>query len=241
VPWSRVTPGSRILADGREIEADKILVTTGASAWAAPIPGLTEAGYLDNASAMTLERLPESLIVIGASAVGVELAQLFARLGVSVTLLEAARCIVPAEDREVGDDLADYLRHEGSPCTWRGIAELIERMVATVSFNDDGTTRAAAAEQLLVATGRRPNTSGFGLESPASGLGEKRRDHGERVPADGQRRHLRRRRRDQRSRSFTLPPTAEALAAENASRGTSVSTTSRRYRGSRSATPPLRR
>src|SRR5712691_9300389 len=76
------------LASGRTLTAGKIVVTTGSSPWAPPIPGLAEAGYLDNASAMALERLPESLVVIGGSAVGLELAQMFARLGVRVTVLE---------------------------------------------------------------------------------------------------------------------------------------------------------
>ncbi len=77
------------LADGGILSAGKMVIATGSSPWAPPIPGLTEAGYLDNASAMALERLPGSLAVIGASAVGLELAQMFARLGVRVTILEA--------------------------------------------------------------------------------------------------------------------------------------------------------
>jgi mercuric reductase len=171
-----ITAGHGVrLADGRTIEANKILVTTGASAWAAPIPGLTEAAYLDNASAMSLERLPESLIVVGASAVGVELAQLFARLGVTVTILEAAPRIVPAEDREVGDNLADYLRREGLTVHVGVGITRVDRADgrSTVSFSDNGTTRTATAEQLLVATGRRPNTSGFGLEESGVRLGKK--------------------------------------------------------------------
>src|SRR2546427_1387472 len=70
------------LASGRTLTTGKIVVTTGASPWAPPIPGLAEAGYLDNASAMALERLPESLIVIGGSSVGLGLAQMFSRPGV---------------------------------------------------------------------------------------------------------------------------------------------------------------
>lgn len=161
------------LADGRTLAARKILVTTGASPWAAPIPGLAEAGYLDNASVMALERLPESLIVIGASAVGVELAQLFARLGVSVTILEAAAHIVPSEDREVGEDLAFHLRREGLTVhTDVGITSVNgSNGRRAVSFNDNAELRVAAAEQLLVATGRRPNTSGFGLEESGVRLG----------------------------------------------------------------------
>lgn len=171
-----ITSGHGVrLADGRAITAGKILVTTGASAWAAPIPGVTDAGYLDNASLMALERLPESLIVIGASAVGVELAQLFARLGVSVTMLEAAARIVPAEDHEVGDDLAGHLRREGLTVHVGVQIARVDRADGryAVSFNDNGGGRDATAEQLLVATGRRPNTGGFGLEESGVKLGKK--------------------------------------------------------------------
>src|SRR2546428_7882367 len=69
------------LASGRTLTTGKIVVTTGASPWAPPIPGLAEAGYLDNASAMALERLPESLIVIGGSSAGPWLPPMFARRG----------------------------------------------------------------------------------------------------------------------------------------------------------------
>src|SRR3989454_8103332 len=62
---------------------------------------------------MALERLPESLIVIGGSSVGLELAQLFARLGVHVTVLEALPRVLPAEDADIGNALGDYLRSEG--------------------------------------------------------------------------------------------------------------------------------
>src|SRR5207244_13030870 len=77
------------------------------------IPGVAGAASLDIASAMALARLPKSLIVIGGSAVGLELAQMFARLGVAVTVLEALSRVVAAEDADIGNALADYLRSEG--------------------------------------------------------------------------------------------------------------------------------
>jgi mercuric reductase len=163
------------LASGRTITAPRIIVTTGASPWAPPIPGLVEAGYLDSASAMALERQPESLIVIGASAVGLELAQMFARLGVKVTVLEAQPRVVPAEDADIGNALGDYMRLEG--------LELhTDVQVSRVSRGSDGYAvqfRAgreirctARAVQLLVATGRRANTAGFGLERIGVTLGK---------------------------------------------------------------------
>lgn len=164
------------LADGRAITAGKVLVTTGASPWAAPIPGLAEAGYLDNVTAMALERLPQSLIAIGASAVGLELAQMFARLGVQVTVLEALPRVVPVEDPDLGNALGDYLREEGLAVHPGVQIEHVGRGHNggyTVSFKDGGKPRTLSAEQLLVATGRRANTRGFGLETAGVTLGKK--------------------------------------------------------------------
>ncbi len=163
------------LADGRSIAAGKIIVTTGASPWVPSIPGLDEAGYLDNVTAMALERLPESMIVVGASVVGLELAQLFARLGVRVTVLEALPRVVPAEDPAVGDALGEYLRMEGLE-VHTGVQ--IDRVSRTadryeISYRKDGLAQLAGAEQLLVATGRRANTGGFGLAAAGVALGKK--------------------------------------------------------------------
>jgi mercuric reductase len=173
---AEITSGHSVrLADGRTITAGKILVTAGASPWAAPIPGLAEAGYLDNVTAMTLERLPESLTVIGASAVGLELAQMFARLGVKVTVLEALPRVVPVEDPDVGNALGDYLRAEGLAVHAGVGIELVARSTNgyTVSFREGSAIRAAQTVQLLVATGRRANTKGFGLETVGVTLGKK--------------------------------------------------------------------
>jgi len=168
--------GRRVrLADGRTLTTGKIVVTTGASPWAPASPGLAEAGYLDNASAMALDRLPESLIVIGASAVGLELAQMFARLGVRVTVLEALPRVVPAEDSAIGEALGDYLRGEGLDIhTGVQIRQVARADTGySVSFSEAGALQAARAEQLLVATGRRANTKGLGLEDVGIRLGTK--------------------------------------------------------------------
>src|SRR3989449_3565746 len=163
------------LASGRTLTTGKIVVTTGASPWAPPIPGLAEAGYLDNASAMALERLPESLIVIGGSSVGLELAQLFARLGVRATILEALPRVVPAEDPDVGNALGDYLRSEGLEVHTDIQIDRVGRSHDgyAVQFRAGPGPRTARADQLLIATGRRANTAGFGLESIGVTLGTK--------------------------------------------------------------------
>jgi len=163
------------LASGRMLTSGKIVVTTGASPWVPPLSGLAEAGYLDNASAMALERLPESLVVIGASAVGLELAQMFARLGVRVTVLEALPRVIPAEDSEIGDALTDYLRFEGLDIHTGIQIDQVNRDSDgyTIRFRAGRDARMIRAAQLLVSTGRRANTAGFGLEGLGVTLGTK--------------------------------------------------------------------
>lgn len=165
------------LADGRSISAEKIIVSTGASPWLPAIPGLAEALPLDNATAMALDRLPASMIVIGGSAVGVELAQMFARLGVTVTILEALPRLVPNEDPEIGAALAEHFRSEELEIHTGVTISRVEssRESRTVTFrNEEGEAQSVCAEQLLVATGRRANTAGFGLETAGVRLGTKR-------------------------------------------------------------------
>jgi mercuric reductase len=163
------------LADGRTLTGGKIIITTGASPWAPPIPGLAEAGYLDNATAMALDRLPSSLLVIGGGAVGLELAQMFARLGVQVTVLEALPQVMPAEEPAVGEALAGYLGTEGLEVHTGVQITRVERLTGRyiVAFLEAGTSRNVSADQLLVATGRRANSTGFGLDTVGVTLGTK--------------------------------------------------------------------
>ncbi len=162
------------LDDRTQLAAGKIVIATGASPWAAPIPGLSQVEYLDSTSAMALQRLPRSMIVIGGSAVGLELAQMFARLGVQVTVLEALPRILPAEDPDIGEILRRYLEEEGMEILPGAHIERVEfqgAYRATVSV--DGERRAVQGERLLVATGRRANTRGLGLEKVGVELGKK--------------------------------------------------------------------
>lgn len=168
------SPHTVTLDGGIALTGGKIVIATGASPWAAPIPGLSQVKYLDSTGAMALERLPRSLIVIGGSAVGLELAQMFARLGVRVTVLEALPRIVPAEDPSVGEALQGYLEAEGMEILPGVGIERVEFDGAyRIAFSRGKERRAIEAERLLVATGRRANTSGLGLEATGVELGKK--------------------------------------------------------------------
>jgi mercuric reductase len=166
--------GSVALADGTVLSGAKVIVTTGSSPWTAPIPGLAEAGFLDSTAVMNLPSLPSSLLVIGGGYVGLELGQMFARLGVQVTLLVRGPRVLRREDPAIGSALAEYLRAEGVDVRTGVAVERVDRDgVYRVQIVEGGERRTLTADELLVATGRRPNTRGLGLEEAGITLGER--------------------------------------------------------------------
>ncbi len=168
-------PDGTLTADGRPVRARKIVIATGSQPWAPPVPGLDAVGYLTSKETLSLPRLPGSLAVIGGSAVGLEIAQLYARMGTKVTVIEALPRLVPAEDADVGDALAAYLRDEGMEIhAGVDVAQVAGGPGAyRVQIASPGRRRTIEAEQILVATGRRPNTRGLGLEEAGIRMGAK--------------------------------------------------------------------
>lgn len=172
---AHLTGGNRVEINGRAYSPRKIIISTGASPWAAPIPGLPDVDFLDSSKALDLNERPERMIVIGANAVGLELAQLFARADTRVTVLEVLPRIAPFEDAAVSSALAEYLTEEGlSIHTGVNIKRVTKSNgVYDLRAVENCIQRTFRAEQLLVATGRRPNTAGFGLEEAGVELGER--------------------------------------------------------------------
>lgn len=172
---ARLTGKNGVEIDGQAYAPGKILIATGAKTWAAPISGLAEAGYLTSTTAMELKELPRSMIVLGANAVGLELAQTFARAGTFVTVLELLPRIAPFEDEEISEALAGYLADEG--------IEIVTDFQTSHVMKQDGRyvligtkdrdELSFDAEQLLVATGRRANTANMGLEEAGVSLGRR--------------------------------------------------------------------
>jgi mercuric reductase len=115
------------------------------------------------------------MIVIGSGAIGLELAQLFSRFGVKVTLLEGLPRIAPAEEPEIGEALARYLGEERMTLHAGVKIHKVGKSNGEyeVECEFDGRRETVAAEQLLVATGRRPNTAGLGFEAAGIATGRK--------------------------------------------------------------------
>lgn len=169
----RFRPDGTVEVDGSPVGAKRVLIATGAGPWAPPIPGLAESGYLTSTTIMNLTTLPRRLLVLGAGAIGLELAQAFRRFGSDVTVLEAAEHILPAEDAELTAALAEYLRDEGLALRVGAEVQRVERGSAgyRVELRTGGEAHVVEGDALLVATGRRPNTAGLGLEAAGIDLG----------------------------------------------------------------------
>ncbi|GAB3164372.1 NAD(P)/FAD-dependent oxidoreductase [Myceligenerans halotolerans] len=134
-----------------------LVVATGTEPVVPPIEGLADTPFWTNRGAIEAEELPASLIVLGGGAIGLEIAQAYARFGVEVTVVEAADRILPMEEPESSELIADVLRAEG-------VAPHAGSPVTRVAYDDgrgftvtaDGISGDLRAEKLLVATGRRP-------------------------------------------------------------------------------------
>ncbi len=165
--------GPALEVDGRRVEASHYVIATGASAWVPMISGLDEVEYLTSSTAMELSKVPTSLIVIGANAVGLEQAQLFARLGAEVTIVEAQARVAPFEEPELSDALAAIFTGEGIAVRTAASVETVRSSKSgiVVSLESPWGREELVAESLLLATGRRPATADLGLQSVAVNLG----------------------------------------------------------------------
>ena len=160
--------------DGSEqvIQADRLLIASGASPAVPPVPGLHETPYWTSTEALFAEEIPGHLIVIGSSVIAVEIAQAYRRLGAEVTIL-ARHKLLFNEDAVLGDRLADSFGHEG-------IRVYNQTQASRVAFNDDTFTVETGqgtfkGDKLLIATGRTPNTTELDLQ----GIGVKTGSNGE--------------------------------------------------------------
>ncbi len=150
-----------------KIAAKKWVIATGSSPALPPLTGLTEIDFLTNREIFYLDYLPESLLVIGAGPIGIEMAQAFNRLGSKVKVLQRSSQILSREDRDLADSLQQILEHEGVSfhlgCTMLSVTA--EGGVKKISLRDSaGQELVVSASDILVAVGRTVNVQGLGLE-----------------------------------------------------------------------------
>ncbi len=173
---AKFVSNSEIQVDNQKtFKAKKFIIATGSSSFIPPIKGIDQVDYITNIEALQLKKLPKTMIVLGGGALGVEFAQLFSRFGTKVHLFEMLDSIVPNEEPEISTYLKNYLQDEGIEIyTNANILEIEnegnENVIKVLHNNNESTFK---AEQILIATGRKPNTHNLGLEEIGINLGKK--------------------------------------------------------------------
>ena len=164
---ARFTGPHTVEVDGAELGAERIFIDVGARARVPDFPGLGDIDYLTNSSMMDVDFLPEHLVVVGGSYIGLEFAQMYRRFGAEVTVVEMKDRLVSREDEDVSDAIRDILEGEG--VTVRTAAECIgferrEDGGVRMMINCDYDDRPIDGSHVLLAVGRTPNTHDLGLE-----------------------------------------------------------------------------
>lgn len=164
--WGKLTKGGKLLVDGQPVDARNVILATGSTV--ALLPGLTvdKQRVFTSDEILELDRVPKSMIILGAGAVGMEFASIYHRLGSQVQVVELLDRALPMEDAEVSAEIAKIYAKQGitlHTSTRMQRVELQERGVRMLVQGPDGE-RWLEAEILLSAAGRKPLLDGIGLE-----------------------------------------------------------------------------
>jgi pyruvate/2-oxoglutarate dehydrogenase complex dihydrolipoamide dehydrogenase (E3) component/uncharacterized membrane protein YdjX (TVP38/TMEM64 family) len=164
-PWE-------VEVNGQRLASRPIVIATGARPLVPKLPGLEQVPWLTSDTLWQLRTAPRQLLVLGGGPIGCELAQSFALLGVPVTLVELSDQLLPREEREVAELLAEQLAHDGVRVLTGWCAERADYLPAAeedqpirLQLRRGDETHTSAGDQLLLALGRVANVSGFGLEA----------------------------------------------------------------------------
>lgn len=173
--WATFRSPQEIDVDGRRIRSSRFVVATGAGPAVPPIEGLRKLRHLTNENVFELDHLPRRLAVLGGGAIGAEMSQAFVRLGSEVTIAEAEDRILTKEEPEASAVVTEAFREEGITIRVGGKVTKVGAVVggdgAAVVHVDGGTP--IEADRVLVAIGRRPAATGFGLEDVGVALDER--------------------------------------------------------------------
>jgi len=166
----------REVAVGKEVlVADKIFINVGGRAVVPPMPGVDQVAHLNNSSMMNVDSLPEHLVIIGGSYIGLEFAQMYRRFGSAVTVIEMQPRLIAREDEDVSDAIAEILRREGIDVRLNAKCLTLARESKGISVGLDcveGPPKAVGSH-LLLAVGRRPNTDDLGLDKAGVAVDER--------------------------------------------------------------------
>ena len=162
----RLESATSVRVNGERLEADKIILNVGARAYVPDMPGLNDVDYLTNSSMMDVDYLPEHLVIIGGSYVGLEFAQMYRRFGSRVTVVEMGDRLIARDDEDVSAEVKKILEKEGVKVRLNAECIALAKrgdQVAITASCEPGPEEVVGTHVLL-AVGRRPNTDDLGLD-----------------------------------------------------------------------------
>ncbi|HEY5346403.1 MAG TPA: dihydrolipoyl dehydrogenase [Verrucomicrobiae bacterium] len=156
-----------VLSNGKKLTAKYFVIATGSRVAPSPLPQLDEVGYITSDDAVALKKLPKSLIILGGGAIACEFAQFFQRFGVKVTLIQRSEKLLKEFDADAGAEVEKVFRREGMQVfTGTKLVDAKRKgKLKSVSFEQNGKRIWVAAEEILFALGRVPNTASLALEN----------------------------------------------------------------------------
>ena len=166
---------AKATAGKQKFKAKKFIIAAGSTATVPPIDGIKDVGYLTHIEALQTKQQPKELIVVGAGPLGLEFAQMYARFGTKVTILQRNVSIFPPAERELTDRLAEVLTKEGINIKTNVQVKSVRREgnKKIISYTIDGKEEEVSGDEVLLATGKTPNTQGLALEKGGVEIDEK--------------------------------------------------------------------
>jgi pyruvate/2-oxoglutarate dehydrogenase complex dihydrolipoamide dehydrogenase (E3) component len=164
---ARFTAPRTLAVDGRLLAAERVFLNVGGRAFVPDIPGVKDVPYLTNSTIMELDELPEHLVIIGGSYIGLEFAQAYRRFGSRITVVERMAKLLPREDDDVAAEIRAVLEREGveirTDAECMALSKKGDRIV--VGLECRGGAPIAEGSHVLLAVGRVPNTHDLGLKA----------------------------------------------------------------------------
>lgn len=166
---------NEVEVNGQRYQAKKFIIAAGSTATVPEIDGIKDVGYLTHIEALQIKNQPKELIVVGAGPLGLEFAQMYSRFGTKVTILQKNVSIFPPAERELTDRLAEILTKEGitikTNVQVKSAYKEGDKKIVTYTIN--GKEEQVTADEILLATGKTPNTQGLNLDKVGVELDEK--------------------------------------------------------------------
>lgn len=161
--------------NGKKLSAKRFLIATGASPAIPPISGLDEVNYLTSTTLLELKKVPKRLTMIGSGYIGMELGQLFHHLGSEVTLMQRSESLLKEYDPEISEKVEKALIEQGINLVKGATFDRVEQdgEIKKVYVTVDGRKKVVESDQLLVATGRKPNTDSLNLSAAGVEVGKR--------------------------------------------------------------------